>query len=82
MDTKIGFIVYCIEEYKHAKGMTGKSVIEVFNRYDVISYIRAYYEALHTTGRQYIVDDISDYIKARRGTALPKRNEDLAKQNW
>ena len=28
MDTKISFIVYCIEEYKHAKGMTGKSVIE------------------------------------------------------
>ena len=66
MDTKIGFIVYCIEEYKHAKGMTGKSVIEVFNRYDVISYIRAYYEALHTTGRQYIVDDISEYIEARQ----------------
>ena len=75
MDTKIGFIVYCIEEYKHAKGMTGKSVIEVFNRYDVISYIRVYYEALHTTGRQYIVDDISAYIEARQGLSCDALDE-------
>ena len=75
MDTKIGFIVYCIEEYKHAKGMTGKSVIELFNRYDVISYIRVYYEALHTTGRQYIVDDISEYIEARQGLSCDALDE-------
>ena len=39
MDTKIGFIIYCGEKYKHTKGMTGKSIIELFNHYDVISYI-------------------------------------------
>lgn len=66
MDDKINFIVYCIEEYKNAKEMSGKSVIDLFNRYRVIDYIRDYYEALHTTGRQYIVDDISMYIKARQ----------------
>ena len=46
--------------------MNGKSVIDLFNRYRVIDYIRNYYEALHTTGRQYIVDDISMYIEARQ----------------
>lgn len=66
MDDKTNFIVYCIEEYKNAKEMSGKSVIALFNRYRVIDYIRDYYEALHTTGRQYIVDDISMYIKARQ----------------
>lgn len=66
MDDKINFIVYCIEEYKNARGMNGKSVIELFNRYGVIDYIRKYYEALHTTGRQYIVDDISLYIETRQ----------------
>lgn len=55
MDEKTNFIIYCIEEYKNVKGMNGKSVID---------YIRDYYEALHTTGRQYIVDDISMYIEA------------------
>lgn len=66
MDDKTNFIVYCIEEYKNARGMNGKSVIELFNRYEVIDYIRKYYEALHTTGRQYIVDDISLYIETRQ----------------
>jgi hypothetical protein len=32
----------------------------------VLDYIRSYYEALHTTGRQYIVNDINLYIQARQ----------------
>jgi hypothetical protein len=66
MDEKTNFIVYCIEEYKSAEEMSGKAVIDLFNRYRVVDYIRAYYEALHTTGRQYIVDDINLYINARQ----------------
>lgn len=59
MEDKIKFIVYCIEEYKDAAGLNGKSVID---------YIRNYYEALHTTGRQYIVDDIRMYLEARKSS--------------
>jgi hypothetical protein len=66
MDEKTSFIVYCIEEYKSEKKLTGKTVIDLFNRYYVIDYIRSYYEALHTTGWQYIVDDINLYIKNRQ----------------
>ena len=66
MDEKTPFIIYCIEEYKSAEKLTGKAVIELFNRYRVIDYIRSYYEALHTTGRQYIVNDINLYIEARQ----------------
>lgn len=66
MDDKTNFVVYCIEEYKSAEELSGKAVIELFNRYRVIDYIRTYYEALHTTGRQYIVDDINLYIKGRQ----------------
>ena len=66
MDEKTHFIVFCIEEYKSAENLTGKSVIDLFNRYCVIDYIRSYYDALHTTGRQYIVDDINLYIKTRQ----------------
>ncbi|MCD8077810.1 MAG: DUF3791 domain-containing protein [Lachnospiraceae bacterium] len=68
MEERTNFAVYCIEEYKAAKGLNGKSVIELFNNYKVIDYIHDYYEALHTTGRQYIVDDISMYIEARRAS--------------
>lgn len=66
MDEKTNFIVYCIEEYKEAMKMPGKAVITLFNQYRVIEYIRSYYEALHTTGRQYLVSDIDLYIKSRQ----------------
>lgn len=66
MDYKIDFVVYCIEEYKNAEHLTGKKVIELFNRYRVIEYINAYYEALHTTGARYIVEDINLFIEARK----------------
>ena len=66
MEDKTNFIVYCIEEYKSSENMSGKTVIDLFNRYHVIEYIRNYYDALHTTGRQYIVDDINLFIKERQ----------------
>lgn len=69
VEEKINFIVYCIEEYRAEKHMSGKEVIELFNRYGVIDYIRAYYDALHTTGRRYIVDDIQAYISARQSAS-------------
>ena len=66
MKDKTNFLVYCIEEYKDAKGLDGKGVIELFNQYHVLDYINSYYDSLHTTGRQYIVDDINTYIETRK----------------
>ena len=66
MGERIDFIVYCLEEYKSAKKMSGKEVIELFNHYGVIDDIRKYYESLHTTGSQYIVNDIQQYISNRQ----------------
>ncbi|MDR0743409.1 MAG: DUF3791 domain-containing protein, partial [Tannerella sp.] len=50
MDDKIDFIAYCIEEYKENEKLTGKEVIDLFNRYDIISYIKQTYDALHVMG--------------------------------
>lgn len=60
------FLVYCIEMYKSAKKMTGKQAMELFSRYGVTDYIIACYEALHTTGANYIVEDIDLFIEARQ----------------
>lgn len=65
MSKELPFIIYCIEEYKNQKQMTGKEVIRLFNKYAVIEYIRSFYEALHVTGNKYIVNDIDLYIKSR-----------------
>ena len=66
MTKELPFIVFCIEEYKNEKGMTGKEVIDLFKEYSVCEYIRAFYEALHTTDTKYIINDIDEYIASRR----------------
>jgi len=60
------FLVYCLEMYRAAKNMTGRQAIELFKRYGVLNYIITCYEALHTTGTNYIVEDIDLFIEARR----------------
>jgi hypothetical protein len=60
------FLVYCLEMYKFAKNMTGRQVIELFQRYGITDYVLSCYEALHTTGTNYIVEDIDLFIEARR----------------
>ena len=58
------FMIYCTEQYKSAKKLTGKQVSELFSRYR--EYIYSCFEALHTTGANYIVEDIDLYIEARQ----------------
>ena len=60
------FLIYCIEQYKSAKRMTGKQVSELFSQYSVWEYIYSCFEALHTTGINYIIDDIDRYVETRK----------------
>ena len=65
--TKQGdFLIYCVETYKNAKHLTGNQVAELFTRYRVWEYVYSCVGALHTTGDNYIVDDIELYIEARQ----------------
>ncbi|WP_298847247.1 DUF3791 domain-containing protein [Clostridium sp.] len=66
MEDKLDFLVYCIENYKNSKNLKGKEALDLFNNYRVFDYINASYEALHTTGREYIIEDLSIYINSRQ----------------
>ena len=60
------FMIYCTEQYKSAKKLTGKQVSDLFSRYSVWDYIYSCFDALHTTGTNYIVEDIDVFIDARK----------------
>ncbi|MBQ6164865.1 MAG: DUF3791 domain-containing protein [Clostridia bacterium] len=64
------FLIYCTEQYKSAKKLTGKQVAELFSKYGVWDYIYSCFDALHTTGVNYIVNDIDLYIDARRTASV------------
>ena len=70
MSRQGNFLIYCTELYKTAKKLTGKQVSELFSRYDVWDYIYSCFEALHTTGANYIVEDIDQYIEVRAGAKV------------
>lgn len=59
------FTVFCMESYKIHKSLTGREVLELFQKYGVFDYIREFFDVLHTMGYQYINQDIDSYLKAR-----------------
>ena len=60
------FLVYCVEIYKTAYKINGKQVIQLFSQYGISEYIVTCYGALHTTGPQYIIEDINGLIEEQR----------------
>jgi hypothetical protein len=63
------FLAYCTEQYKSAKNINGKQVSELFTQYGVWDYVYSCFEALHTMGSNYIIEDIDSYIKERQPLA-------------
>lgn len=70
MSREGSFLIYCIEQYKSTKNLTGRQVIALFSKYRVFEYIVSCFEALHTTGANYIVEDIDLYIEARSSAGV------------
>ena len=65
MSKETAFLVFCLENYKVHKSLTGKQAMELFCKYGVFDYLKDFYDILHTTGYQYINNDIDIYLKTR-----------------
>lgn len=70
MSKEMNFTIFCLESYKLHRCLTGKEVAKLFNDYDVFNYIYEFYDVLHTTGHNYINNDIDIYLKSR-GVLIP-----------
>lgn len=46
------YVVFCMEQYKNVKNISGKHTIELFRKYEVMEYIMECFEALHTIGNK------------------------------
>ena len=60
------FVSFCIEQYKNAKHLTGAETLQLLDKYKVLDYLSEHYEILHTQSRQWILEDIEDFIKLRK----------------
>ncbi len=63
---KAYFLSFCIEQYKNAKGLSGKEAAEYLAKYGVLDYLCDNFEVLHTQGWQWLLADIEDYIRSRQ----------------
>jgi len=65
MSKEMKFTVFCLENYKVHRNLTGKEAVQLFDSYGVFDYLRDGYDVLHTTGYQYMNNDIDMYLDAR-----------------
>lgn len=60
------FVSFCIEQYKNEKGLSGEDAMRELSEYGVLDYLEEFYEPLHTQSRQWILEDIDNFIKLRK----------------
>lgn len=60
------FLSFCIEQYKVKQGLSGEDTMDLFEKYNVLSYLSDNFEVLHTQGRQWLMEEIEDYITKRK----------------
>ena len=62
---EIEFSIFCIENIATELGVTGKEVYNLLSKKSDIldEYIIPNYEILHTQSKEYIVNDIIEYMK-------------------
>lgn len=61
------FVAFCIEQYKAAKGMDGADVAQLFFQNGVASYLADNFDVLHTQSRQWLMEEIDEYLKQNEG---------------
>ena len=64
------FLFFCLELYRHAKSMSAAEVFNLFAKNGARDYVPKHFESPHTTGNQYILSDIDEFLKNHK-TARP-----------
>ncbi len=60
------FVAFCIKEYGATKGLAGEQVLDLFSQYGVTDYLSKCFEPLHTQGRQWLMEEIDEFIDIRK----------------
>lgn len=60
------FLSFCIEQYKMERRLSGEDTMNLFEKYNVLSYLSDNFEVLHTQGRQWLIEEIDDYIAKQK----------------
>jgi hypothetical protein len=62
MSDEIKFLGYVVEAYKADKGLSGKEAFSYLESTGALDYVLASTGALHTTGVQYTINQIDEFV--------------------
>lgn len=60
------FIIFCLEEYKNKKEMSGKNALNDFVNYNVFEFLESSFDILHSQSMNYIIDEINEFINNQK----------------
>lgn len=64
--TSLDFVTYCIGNLSRRLGLTSLDVYQRLKSSGILSdYIVASYDVLHTFSKEYLMDDLTEYMKEK-----------------
>ena len=69
MSKELAFTVFCFENYKVHRSLTGKQTAELFQNYGVFDYLHEFYDySAHHRISNILINDIDEYLKSRNAS--------------
>lgn len=63
---RLGFVLFCLETYRLAKGMKGPVVVDIFKSGGVFDFLEQNGDVLHCEGEDEIVSQIDEFLSTRK----------------
>ena len=60
------FLSFCLENYKEYKMLSAEEALFSFSQHGVLDYLENVFETLHTQGKDYIMEEIENYITNKK----------------
>lgn len=64
------YLVFAAEQYRFAKGLSGKELSQLFAKYNVSKFIIDMFELFHIESEQNMINAVDEYI-AKQGGIVP-----------
>ena len=65
MEKEMAFVIFCIENYKVHRNLSGKETVKLFDDYGVLNYLENHYDVFYSTGYQFMNKDIDEFLEIR-----------------
>lgn len=62
MNKEAAYMIYCLERYRHAKGLSGREAVALFKRHGVMHFVQEFFPLLHIQSDSLTIEEIDRYI--------------------